>query len=82
MRALCPVMSGFATDRRGNIAVIFALALLPIMSAIGCTVDYSRATQVVKTAAQRMSDERANAFNGMLVSFRGREPISYMPTFR
>lgn len=46
MRALCPMMSGFATDRRGNIAVIFALALLPIMSAIGCTVDYSRATQL------------------------------------
>jgi Flp pilus assembly protein TadG len=40
------MIGGFVTDRRGNIAVIFALALLPIMTAIGCTVDYSRATQL------------------------------------
>jgi len=46
MRALRPMIGGFVTDRRGNIAVIFALALLPIMTAIGCTVDYSRATQL------------------------------------
>jgi Flp pilus assembly protein TadG len=36
----------FGRESRGNIAVIFALALLPIMSAVGCTVDYSRATQL------------------------------------
>ncbi len=36
----------FRRDQRGNIAVIFALALLPVLSAIGCAVDYSRATQL------------------------------------
>jgi Flp pilus assembly protein TadG len=46
MRALRPMISCFVTDRRGNIAVIFALALLPIMTAIACSVDYSRATQL------------------------------------
>ena len=46
MRALHHTISGFGTDQRGNIAVIFALALLPIMSAVGCTVDYTRATQL------------------------------------
>ena len=46
MRALRPIIGGFGTDRRGNIAVIFALALLPVMSAVGCAVDYSRATQL------------------------------------
>jgi Flp pilus assembly protein TadG len=46
MRALHHPISGFGSDRRGNIAVIFALALLPIMSALGCTVDYSRAVQL------------------------------------
>ncbi|NEV76829.1 pilus assembly protein [Rhodopseudomonas sp. BR0C11] len=33
----------FSCDRRGNIAVIFALVLVPLISAIGCAVDYSRA---------------------------------------
>jgi Flp pilus assembly protein TadG len=46
MRALRHTIGRFATDRRGNIAVIFALALLPVMSAVGCTVDYSRAVQL------------------------------------
>src|SRR5437764_13582735 len=46
MPALRRTIGSLGTDRRGNIAVIFALALLPIMSAIGCTVDYSRATQL------------------------------------
>jgi len=46
MRALRHTIGRFGADRRGNIAVIFALALLPIMSMIGCTVDYSRAVQL------------------------------------
>ena len=46
MRALRHMIGGLGTDRRGNIAVIFALALLPVMSAVGCTVDYSRAVQL------------------------------------
>jgi Flp pilus assembly protein TadG len=46
MRALLRTIDGFGTDRRGNIAVIFALALLPVLSAVGCAVDYSRATQL------------------------------------
>lgn len=33
-------------DRRGNIAVIFALSLLPILSATGAAVDITRALQV------------------------------------
>jgi len=41
MRALHRTIGGFGTDRRGNIAVIFALALLPVLSAVGCAIDYS-----------------------------------------
>lgn len=33
-------------DKRGNVAVIFALALLPILSATGAAVDITRALQV------------------------------------
>lgn len=36
----------FVRDRRGNIAVIFALACVPLITAVGCAVDYSRATQM------------------------------------
>ena len=46
MRNLRRLMSRFRGDQRGNIAVIFTLALLPILSATGCVVDYSRATQL------------------------------------
>ncbi|MBB4365503.1 Flp pilus assembly protein TadG [Bradyrhizobium sp. CIR18] len=43
--ALSTIIRRFVNDRRGNIAVIFALACVPLMTAVGCAVDYSRATQ-------------------------------------
>jgi Flp pilus assembly protein TadG len=46
MRALFREISGFRRDSSGNIGVIFALALLPLISAVGCAVDYNRATQI------------------------------------
>ena len=46
MRKLLGKIGRFRNDRSGNVAVIFTLALLPILSAIGCAVDYSRATQL------------------------------------
>ena len=36
----------FLRNDRGNIAVIFSLALLPLLSAVGAAVDYSMATKV------------------------------------
>lgn len=46
MRQLLREIVRFRNDRSGNVAVIFTLALLPILSAMGVAVDYSRATQV------------------------------------
>ena len=46
MRKFSGLIGRFRRDQRGNIAVIFTIALLPILSAIGCAVDYSRATQL------------------------------------
>ena len=46
MRALIREITRFRRDRSGNIAVVFTLALLPVLSAIGCAIDYSRATQI------------------------------------
>ena len=46
MRNLFSLIGRFRKDRRGNIAVIFAIALLPILTAVGCAVDYSLATRM------------------------------------
>ena len=46
MRMLFHHISRFRRDKSGNIAVIFTLALVPILSSIGCAVDYTRATQI------------------------------------
>ena len=42
----------FRRDQRGNIAVIFAIACVPLISAVGCAVDYSRAVQLQPNDAE------------------------------
>jgi Flp pilus assembly protein TadG len=37
------IVARFAGDRRGNVAVIFAVALVPLLGFVGAAVDYSRA---------------------------------------
>lgn len=46
MRSLFGLVDRFRRDLRGNIAVIFTLACLPVVTAVGCAIDYSRATQM------------------------------------
>jgi Flp pilus assembly protein TadG len=55
MRNLFRLIGRFYSDRRGNIAVTFVIASLPIMSAIGCAVDYSLATRM-KAKLQSAAD--------------------------
>lgn len=50
--------SRFAHDRRGNIAVIFAFSLMPMLGLVGAAVDYSRATNA-RTAMQAALDTTA-----------------------
>jgi Flp pilus assembly protein TadG len=40
------LLGRFRRDQRGNVAIIFALSLIPVLSSIGCAIDYSRATQL------------------------------------
>ncbi|MGA7803383.1 TadE/TadG family type IV pilus assembly protein, partial [Bradyrhizobium sp.] len=40
------LLSRLRRDNRGNIAVIFAVAAVPIITAIGCATDYSLATRI------------------------------------
>jgi Flp pilus assembly protein TadG len=49
------LISNFRLNKRGNVAVITALAMLPMIAAIGCGVDYSMAS-MVKTKLQAAAD--------------------------
>jgi len=46
MRNLFRLIGRFRRDQRGNIAVIFAIATVPLISAVGCAIDYSHAVQM------------------------------------
>jgi Flp pilus assembly protein TadG len=54
-RRLQRLIPGFLADRRGNVAVITAIAAVPVIAAIGCVVDYSTAT-MIKTKLQAAAD--------------------------
>lgn len=57
LRAL---ISNFRVNRRGNVAVITALAALPMIAAVGCAIDYSDAS-MIKTKLQAAADAAALA---------------------
>src|ERR1035441_9056541 len=40
------LLSRFRGNSKGNVAVIFAIACIPILTAIGCAVDYSLAVRM------------------------------------
>ena len=48
----------FARAERGNIAVLFAIALVPVLSFVGAAVDYTRAN-AARTAMQAAMDSTA-----------------------
>ncbi len=52
---LMALLPRFRRDRRADIAIIFAIALVPILIAIGCAVDYSMATRM-KAKLQSAAD--------------------------
>jgi Flp pilus assembly protein TadG len=62
LQRLSPVPTAFAVDRRGNIAMTFALATLPVMALVGAAVDYSHAA-AVRTSMQSALDATALAIS-------------------
>ncbi len=46
MRTLSNLLGRFSRDLSGNVAVMFAIVCVPLISAVGCGVDYSRANQI------------------------------------
>ena len=58
MRALFRLIGRFGHDQRGNLAVIFGIAVLPLITAVGCAVDYSQAMRM-KAKLQSAADAAA-----------------------
>jgi Flp pilus assembly protein TadG len=50
----------FCSDQRGNFAILFGLALIPVVGAVGAAIDYSRAN-AVRAALQAAADAAALA---------------------
>jgi Flp pilus assembly protein TadG len=60
MRSFFSLMNRFGRDQRGNLAVIFAVACVPLISAVGCAIDYSEATRI-RAKMQSAADAAAVA---------------------
>jgi Flp pilus assembly protein TadG len=60
MRSFLSLMNRFRRDQRGNLAVIFAVATVPLISAVGCAIDYSEAMRI-KAKLQSAADAAAVA---------------------
>jgi len=58
LKSLCQRLLRFGTDNRGNIAITFAFAAIPVIALVGAAVDYSRANQL-KAAMQTATDGTA-----------------------
>lgn len=78
------LLSSFTSDRRGNVAVIFALALLPLLSFVGAALDYSMAARakakltsaldtavLVATAKSEITKSTSTAQSDALNTFTG-----------
>lgn len=60
MASFLRLMNRFVRDRRGNVAVIFGIAVVPLISAVGVAIDYSEAMRV-KAKLQSAADAAAVA---------------------
>ncbi len=60
------IVTGFTGNMRGNVAMMFALLLVPVILAVGAAIDYSRASQQ-KVAFQTALDASALALGLMPV---------------
>jgi Flp pilus assembly protein TadG len=49
MRSFSSLMNRFRRDQRGNIGMIFAIMLVPLLTFMGAAIDYSRATRARAT---------------------------------
>ncbi|MFD2181180.1 vWA domain-containing protein [Rhodoplanes azumiensis] len=54
------LLEAFRRDERGNVAILFAASLIPVLGLVGAAIDYSRAN-AIKTTMQAAADSAALA---------------------
>lgn len=54
------LLEAFRRDERGNVAILFAASLIPVLGLVGAAIDYSRAN-AIKTTMQAAADSTALA---------------------
>ena len=59
-RKLQARLADFHRDARGNVAIVTALAMIPMLAAVGCVIDYTFAS-MVRTKLQAAADSAALA---------------------
>src|SRR5881628_1230267 len=62
------VFSRFARSARGNVAVMFGLAMVPVVGAVGAAIDYSRVVEV--------RSELADALDGGMLAVGSKAGLS------
>lgn len=67
MTSACGVSLSFPKNQSGNVAVWFALAVLPALTAVGAAVDYSRASEQ-RSKLQQATDAAALAVGGTAIA--------------
>jgi Flp pilus assembly protein TadG len=60
IRRFCRLLTRFLTDRRGGVAPIFALTIIPVVGLVGAGIDYGRANSI-RTGMQSALDATALA---------------------
>jgi Flp pilus assembly protein TadG len=65
MRRLLTLLRRFRSDRRGNIAIMFGLAVVPVFGMMGAALDYSMAN-MQRTAIQAALDNTAITLSKMM----------------
>ena len=53
------LLSRFLKDRRGGVAPMFALAIIPVIGFVGAAIDYSRANSVRSACSPRSTRPRS-----------------------
>jgi Flp pilus assembly protein TadG len=81
VRAFVQTMAAFRSDKRANVAVMFGLALVPLITAVGATLDYSRAV-AVKDRLDAIADSAVleGVSNGSVASRRFKPDLGQAET--
>src|SRR5687768_16788867 len=65
VRAMATLLSRFADERSGSVAIVFGLALLPILGFAGAAIDHARA---VRTRTQLQAAADGSAMGALLAA--------------